>query len=131
MQEDKISVECQLFGENFRTDQLDIPNLDITIGLLRTPDPVGLKNYQGAFPAKFYGHCTFSPPADVQGNKLEWLLNFILEHKSKFAQLGYTYGHIHVWWYGVQGGMAFSAQEIGLIHQTGLDLWMTYVYEDS
>ena len=65
---------------------------------------------------------------DTVMNKLDWLLDFILENGQKIRDLGVNDEILWLIWWGIQGNMELDNHLLTKIAKTGLNMNMNYYY---
>jgi hypothetical protein len=126
---DGLYPEWHISGENFSPKNLKkkYPKLLIT-AQHENHD----KGKRGRFKNKEYGYgsCTIVVKDEII-YKLEWLLNFILENQASIRNTGVTDELIWLVWWGNQGNMELSSEQIMKIQKTGNHLNMNYYFIDD
>ena len=125
-----IKPECHLWGENFRPSELNkISNIE-----LRLVDEPEEKGTTGKYKDKTlpYGACCVCTPESIPvPNRITWMAKFIEENKSKFIDAGATDITFWIYWYGVQGNMEFTANELSKISALNIPLCIDYIFQDE
>ena len=121
--------ECHLWGKQFYPSRLkNIQDILISDSIDR--GQIGTAGLYKNRPTMF-GACTIVAPKDIERiNIVFWMADFIKKNKQEFKQAGATKMLFWILWFGGQGNMELSAQEIKEIHETGLDLCMDYIIRE-
>ncbi len=122
--------ECHLWGEEFNPKELNnIPEIIIT-NSIATGDIGKIGRYK-SHPTP-YGACQIIVPKNInQGEKIIWLADFIIKHKSDFEKAGATKIIFWIYWFGGQGNMELSEEEVEKISKTKLPLCMDYIFDNE
>lgn len=123
-----MEINCTLRGEVFDPSKFIKIDHPLSLTNISIPGEIGkIGRYKNKkIP---YGCCTIITDIDYPIDKrVEVLINFILDNKGKFDQLGISGIGIDIYWYGVQGNMELTADELKLITSLNLPISMTYVY---
>jgi hypothetical protein len=113
-----IKPECHLSGEKFSPSQLllEIPNL-----IIRLADE----------PDDYNGFCCIETPKIIQNHlRIEWMLDYILEHKKKFINAGATEIIFWLYWHGLQGNMEFKPIEIKKLALLEITFCIDYIQQE-
>ena len=123
---DGLYPEWHISGENFSPNHLKklYPNL-----LIRDAHEKHDIGKRGRFKDKEYGYgsCTIIVKEEIV-YKLEWLLDFILKNQVPIRNIGVTDELIWLVWWGDQGNMELSPEEVMKLHKTGNPVNMNYYY---
>ena len=122
-----IKPECHLWGENLSPKLLN-QIADIEMRLVNEPGEKGeTGRYKGQkYP---YGSCNIITPEKIVNNRIEWMAKFIYKHKDEFKKAGATDITFWIYWYGLQGNMEFTIEEINEISNTKIPLCIDYIFE--
>ncbi|TDN98876.1 hypothetical protein DET65_3867 [Sunxiuqinia elliptica] len=122
--------ECHLWGEKFNPNILNnIPQIIITNSI--ATGEIGKRGKYKNHPTP-YGACQIIVPREIkQGEKIIWLADFIIKHKSDFEKAGATKNVFWIYWFGGQGNMELSEEEIEKIYKTKLPLAMDYIFNEE
>lgn len=122
--------ECHLWGEEFNPKELNnIPQI-----IISNSNAIGdigkIGRYKNAHTP--YGACHIVVPKEInQGEKIIWLADFIIQYKSDFEKAGATKIIFWIYWFGGQGNMELSEEEIEKIYKTKLPLAMDYILNEE
>ncbi len=67
----------------------------------------------------------------VEYNRILTITSFYLENKEKLESIGLTNVELWIKWYGNQGTMSLSPEEVQALAATGLEIPMDYVFWDE
>ena len=67
----------------------------------------------------------------VEYNRILTITSFYLENKEKLESIGLTNAEFWIKWYGNQGNMSLSPEEVQALAATGLEIPMDYVFWDE
>jgi len=124
-----IKPECHLLGESFSPGLLrSIPG--ILLSDTNEPGDIGKRGRFKQKPIR-YGACSVCVPESVSEGRIKWLADFIFSHKGEFEKAGATMMTFWIYWYGIQGNMEFTVEELVKIAATQIPLAMTYIFVDE
>ena len=127
MKNKRVKPECHLWGENFSPKLLNkISDIE-----MRLTNEFGEVGKIGKYKDKKlpYGSCCIVTPERIKSNRVEWMADFIIKHKSEFEKAGATAMSFWIYGYGNQGNMEFSVEELTKISATKIPLCIDYVFE--
>lgn len=122
-----IQPQLNLWGESFSPSKLkSISN--IALADINEPGEIGKAGrYKGE--PRPYGACCIFVPDYIKRNKIIWLANLIIENKGAFENAGATEIVLHITWFGMQGSMEFTVEELNRIAAAEVPLTIDYVFE--
>ena len=119
-----VFPECHVYGENFYPSRLlSIENILFSSMIDRDDIAPKGRNKDMKSP---YGSCSILTPKEI-ANKIEWMAEFIFQNKHLLEQAGGTDIVFWLYWYGEQGNMELTINQIELINKTKTPLAMTYI----
>ena len=123
-----IKPKCSLWGKKFSPKKLlVIPN--IIIKHSNEPEDYNSKNSATTYN---YGACYIETPREIKNHlRIEWMLDYILEHREKFEKSGATDIVFEVDWYGLQGNMEFNVIEIKKLALLEIPFSLDYIQQES
>ncbi len=120
--------QIDLWGESFSPSKLkSIPN--IALADSNEPGEIGKSGrYKGE--PRPYGACRILVPDYIESNQVVWLANLIIKNKVAFKNAGATEIILHIIWFGKQGSMEFTIEELNRIAAAKVPLSIDYIFEE-
>ncbi len=123
-----IEPECHLWGENFSPKLLN-HIADIEMKNFNEPGDIGRRGkYKGKKTP--YGSCSIITPKMFVNDRIGWMAKYINNHKEEFKKAGATEIILWIFWYGVQGNMDFTIEQINEISKAKVPLFIDYIFEE-
>ena len=122
-------AECQLWGESFSPNLLrTISNISLSNAIER-----GESGRLGRYKNKPtpYGTCHLCVPDGVAADPIEWLADFVIEHKGEFERVGATNIVFWIVWFGNQGNMELSVSQLSKLSAMQIPVSMDYVFVED
>ncbi|MEM9526553.1 MAG: hypothetical protein AAGA31_08090 [Bacteroidota bacterium] len=122
-----IVAYCVVRGDDFHPSRLlNLPDIHFNgrhdPGELRTKGPRKGQPFSR-------GNCYLEPPPDFTGDKISWVADFIARNKAMLRKAGGTQILMWIDWYGIQGNMEYTVEQLQKLAAMGVPLAVDYIYQ--
>ena len=123
-----IEPECHLWGNDFHPSDLNtIDNIQLRV--VNEPGGIGTIGKYKDKPLP-YGACSVCTPDIISiPDRITWMADFIRINKKRFIDAGATDITFWIYWYGVQGNMEFTPEELCKLSELNIKLCIDYIQQ--